>query len=53
VSDANGCLTNISYSNVQIAGAPLQVPALDGWSLLLLTGLFTVFGGLAMRRFSA
>ena len=50
VSDANGCLTNISYSNVQIAGAPLQVPALDGWGLLLLIGLIAVLGGMASRR---
>jgi len=50
VSDANGCLTNISYSNVQIAGAPLQVPALDRWGLLLLIGLIAVLGGMASRR---
>ena len=53
VADANNCLTNVSYSNVQVAAGALRVPALGGWSLLLLTGLFAMIGGFAMRRFGA
>ncbi len=53
VSDANGCLANISYSNVQIMGTTVPAPALDRWSVLLLAGLFAVFGGIMARRFSA
>ncbi len=53
VADANNCLTSISYSNVQVAAGAIRVPTLGGWSLLLLTGLFAMIGGFAMRRFSA
>ena len=53
VSDANGCLANISYSNVQIVSVTVPAPTLDQWSLLLLTGLIAVFGGVMARRFSA
>ncbi len=53
VTDANGCTASANYSNAQI-GAPLTaVPAMDVWSLMLLTGLVAVFGGIVSRRFVA
>ena len=50
VSDANGCLANISYSNLQIVGATVPAPTLDRWSLLLLLGMVAVFGAITARR---
>jgi len=48
-TDANGCLSALTYSS-QVVGPPQIVPGPSTSFLLLLVGLLSIIGGLAMRR---
>jgi len=49
VTDANGCLTTLSYSNVQVVAQPISVPTLGIFGLLLLTGLIAGYAWISRR----